>query len=186
MSHGNQAQDPEGPRDGVLAAGTGLAEAELRGILRELRHIRTRSDSLIAQLEGALGERKPKREAEPEKTEHALTAEILDRLLRVHVPMAPARRPQSLRAWAKDIEQIPDSPARIRETLYWLFSEENREAKYSFVVHSGHALRQKYSRIRAQIDRPKPQDEIEEVLREARARREGRGTRSAVPTLPFG
>jgi hypothetical protein len=80
-------------------------------------------------------------------------AELLAVSVRTRYPGAAKPAPQRLKAWAKEIGKIPATPEEIAATIAWLYSPAN-EGEFSFVVQSGSALREKYGRITAKMEKP--------------------------------
>lgn len=96
---------------------------------------------------------RPRRRSAPPSWATDCAALLRDRL-RENVP--GARLPSSNEPWAIEIARIPprdatpeaDWPGMIRDTIEWLFGDDNR-GEFAFVVHSGKALREKFSRVMA-------------------------------------
>jgi len=80
-------------------------------------------------------------------------AELLAVSVRTRYPGAVRPAPKRLKAWAKEIGKIPVPPEEIAATIQWLFSPAN-EGEFCFVVQSGSALREKYGRITAKMEKP--------------------------------
>jgi len=80
-------------------------------------------------------------------------AELLAVSVRTRYPGAVRPAPKRLQAWAKEIGKIGLPPEEIAATIQWLFSPAN-EGEFCFVVQSGSALREKYGRITAKMERP--------------------------------
>lgn len=78
----------------------------------------------------------------------------LAKLLREQVRRTKgAQVPRQLTGWAQEIARIQNtSPEEIAETIEWLWGAEN-QGEYALVVQSGRALREKYGRIRAAMQR---------------------------------
>ena len=83
-------------------------------------------------------------------------AELLAVSVRTRYPGAAKPGPKRLQAWAKEIAKIGLPPEEIAATIQWLFSPANdpKEGAFCFVVQSGSALREKYGRIAAKMERP--------------------------------
>ena len=80
-------------------------------------------------------------------------AELLAVSVRTRYPGAVRPAPKRLQAWAKEIGKIGLPPEEIAATIQWLFSPAN-EGEFCFVVQSGSALREKYGRITAKMEKP--------------------------------
>jgi hypothetical protein len=78
-------------------------------------------------------------------------AEKLARLVRAAYPATRVTERQ-VSAWALEISKIDVEPEVIDETISWLYGPDN-DGEYRLDVRSGGALRQKFGRVQAAIDR---------------------------------
>ena len=77
-------------------------------------------------------------------------ARLLARLVLERRPGANV--PKSLDSWCREISKIPDDHENIAKAIYWLYSPAN-EGQYRIEVQSGKALREKYGKVQAAMER---------------------------------
>jgi hypothetical protein len=139
-AHKSSESQPPPPGNGEVSVPLRVPRAAYR--VREKKEVSRRDRPAPA----AAAPRRTK--PPPPEWAQAAAAALRDAVKAAH-PGAPT--PRALSAWAAEIAKITE-PADVPATIAWLFSPANA-GEFAFVVHSGRALREKYSRIRSAMER---------------------------------